>query len=732
MAFLRFGAFFLLLIAFSTVSGQFDPDAGRVPSYGKTAVLTVSSGINANNVRDNNHNTFWESGSALPEGYISRADLNILHRDNPRARAPLGGNAFDGNLNTMVQYDRPNSDGIFMLEISCEKAVTPLVISLKAQVQAPLRLFGISGNVSTELGQYLPEHNYTLKTIKPDGLASFDKLMLVSNAAFGLFALAALDDYPFEYVQYDFGRPVPVGQIYTRHMNGSHVLSTVVFGAGADGRWFHLATLNPAAIPMLPVVLEHEHLLRYVRIVHKIALQDYAKAAQWELKVYDKNGPFGPPLPLVKNTRPLKQRIGINGLWGWGFNTYSDNLPAGEGPDKFRKIAGKARNYHEMLWDIEAPGQVPDYGKMAAGEGTAVHWWLNWDREYAFWKKSGFEVSATVMLENKTIPAVEWGNPSLDAEKYAYAFADHFGRNGLIAKVEAGNEPWDYPPGFYPAFLEGFARGIKNANTGLRIIPAALQATFRLNEGHSYNNYAGENINAPTLSHLDGLNSHFYSHAFDNDGIRRTVHPEDPRSGLNGVRNMIRFRDHNLPVKPLHITEFGFDSQGAGEDCSFSECVSELQQAAWGIRALLLLLRQGADDAFWYFFANEFTAPVLHSRSGLSGSVNTDFKAKASWHAFIKLNYVLGDYYLSDILFEDERAYSYRFRKQGSEGYYVLAWRPIGGDPAMVENVFMQMPSRPTAYMLLDGNPDAIWHPLTGVSSLLEFYLSGIPTIFRF
>lgn len=723
----------LLLLLQSTLHAQYNPEAGRIASYGESALLRVSSGANAENIRDNNHFTFWESDSPLPVGYISRPELNALHRLSIKTEQHLRSKALDGDIHTMEQYNEQNNEGLYWLEIRLDEPLTPILLSIKAQVVSHIQIYGIAKNEEvTELGRYSMDENYSLKTIKLPVKSAYVSLVIAGREAFGLFTLAALQTLPYEYIEYDFGKQLPVGQIYSRHLNGEHVRQIWLMGAADDGKWFYLARLDPNAIPMLAVTFEHEHLLRKIRIFYTLDPEPYAKAVQWEFKVYDRHGPFGPPYPMPENTKPLAERLGINGIWGWGNNTYSDHLPEGEGPFRYNQLATKARNYHEMLWDIEKPGQQADYAKMASGGGTAANDWLNWDREYSHWQQAGFEVSASVMFHHRNLPQPEWGNVYDDAFQYAHDFAAHFGQKGLVQLVEAGNEPWDYPTGFYPVFLEGFAQGAKQGSDKIKVIPAALQAGFPMYDGHAYNNYIGDNITATALPLLDGLNVHLYSHTFNSEGVRIGIHPESRRSGMHGIRNMIRYRDANLPGKPVHVTEFGYDSKGATEDCPHSECVSEMQQAAWGVRAALMLLRYGAEDVFWYFFANEYTAPALHARSGLTGSVNTGFKPKLAYYAFTNLMKLLGEYYLQDILYENEEAMVYRFRNKNSGAQKVIAWRPVGGNPELEQLYLVQLPARPTAYTRIDGAIQVNWLPLNAPDSLVELPLSGVPVVIRF
>ena len=62
---------------------------------------------------------------------------------------------------------------------------------------------------------------------------------------------------------------------------------------------------------------------------------------------------------------------------------------------------------------------------------------------------------------------------------------------------------------------------------------------------------------------------------------------------MHEVRNFIRFRDANFPGKPIYLTEWGWDSDGAGETASGSESVSERAQALYAIRGAMMFARQG-------------------------------------------------------------------------------------------------------------------------------------------
>ncbi|MDP2235499.1 MAG: discoidin domain-containing protein [Bacteroidales bacterium] len=721
-----------LLILFCSLQAQYDPDAGRIPSYTEGAKVIISSGNNIAFVTDNNHHTFWESEHALPDGYIGRSYLNAFHSGNPDRLISEKGPAFDGNLNTMQQFEIKKINNKYRLEIKFSSPSQIKLLSIKAQLTAPLRITLSTKKASVFAGNVRVEDNYSLQNIRVSESYAFESVILESDAPFGLFELAGLRSQPYEFVAFDFGSLKDIQQIWSRHMSGNNVEKGFIELSSDGLKWITVAEINPQAVPFLPTVLDKSYRARFLRIRYDLSMEDYGKALLWEVKVFDKNGPFGPPPAFQSNHKKLAERIGINGIWGWGYNTYSDNLPQESGSELFKSVASKARNYHELLWDITEPGRHADYAKMIRGEGTQASWWLNWDREYSFWKAKGLSPTATIQFKNETIPESAWTKPFDQAYQYGFDFASHFGSekgNGLLHLVEISNEPWDYSKGFYPVILNGMLKGMKDADKAMNVVPAAFQATFRQFEGHDYNNYLGDNIDSTATKLLDGLNGHFYSHIYNADGKRIGTHPEDPASEFHSSRNLLRFRDKNMAGKPVFVTEYGYDSQGGGEDCLHEECVTEAQQAAWGLRAALLLLRNGIDEVYWYFFANEFTASFLHTRSGLTGSLNTGFQKKQSFIVFEKLLEQLGESKMTAIINENEDYYCYLF-EDASGQQTAIAWRPIGGDPKKINPLKVRFPQSASAFLVLNGGKSTDWetiHP----SRSPELPLSGFPMLIR-
>lgn len=722
----------VFLILFFNLYAQFDPDAGRIPSYTEGAKIVQSSGNNIAFATDNNHHTFWESGHALPDGYIGRSYLNAFHSANPDRLISERGPAFDGDLNTMQQFSITKVNNKFRLEVVFNSPSQIKVLSIKAQLTAPLRITLSARNANVFAGNMRMEDNYSLQNIRVSESYAFTSVILESDDPFGLFELAGLRSQPYEFVAFDFGTPKDIRQIWSRHMSGNNVQKSFIELSSDGSKWNAVAEINPQTVPFLPTVLDKSYRARFLRIRYELSMEDYGKALLWEIKVFDKNGPFGPPPVFRSNHKKLGDRMGINGIWGWGYNTYSDNIPKESGPELYRKVASKARNYHELLWDISAPGIPADYQKMVRGEGTQASWWLNWDREYSFWKNNGISPTATIQFKNETVPESVWTKPFEQAYQYGFDFANHFGPvkgNGLLHLVEISNEPWDYSKGFYPVILNGMLKGMKDADKTIKVVPAAFQATFRQFEGHDYNNYLGDNIDFPSTNLLDGLNGHFYSHVYNAEGKRTSTYPENPVSEFHSSRNLLRFRDKNLVGKAVYVTEYGYDSEGGGEDCTHEECVTEAQQAAWGIRAALLLLRNGIDEVYWYFFANEFTASFLHTRSGMTGSLNTGFQKKQSFFAFEKLLEQLGESRMTSILNENEDYYCYLF-EDAKGNKTAIAWLPNGGDPRKINPVKVRFNQTAVSFLVLNGTKKMEWESIRPAKSP-ELPLSGFPMVIR-
>ncbi|WP_040670428.1 T9SS type A sorting domain-containing protein [Nitritalea halalkaliphila] len=267
------------------------------------------------------------------------------------------------------------------------------------------------------------------------------------------------------------------------------------------------------------------------------------------------------------------------------------------------------------------------------------------------------------------------------------AFGSVFGpsHENLVQTVEIGNEPWDYSDSTYVAILEGMAEALKAADPQLKVLPAALQASnpFMGNTGVS-KNFMGYKLSPQAAPYLDGVNIHVYSYTRDASGNRIAVHPEHPESGMRNLFAGIRFRDHNMPGKEVHVTEWGWDASSLNEQAVNTEAVSEQAQALYALRGLFWLSRMGVDRADWFFYANvpmeNGGAPINYDRSGLTESRLFGFREKLAFKAVERMQNLMGDLYFDSVLEESEQAYIYVLRNAAGELSHLLAWRPVPGD----------------------------------------------------
>lgn len=73
---------------------------------------------------------------------------------------------------------------------------------------------------------------------------------------------------------------------------------------------------------------------------------DWNKVYVWELAAYGAGGRWGLPPPVVPQTVSYRQLAGVNGIWGWGNNSFSTDLVAkGWGPVLYSPAASGGRNY---------------------------------------------------------------------------------------------------------------------------------------------------------------------------------------------------------------------------------------------------------------------------------------------------------------------------------------------------------------------------------------------------
>lgn len=536
-----------------------------------------------------------------------------------------------------------------------------------------------------------------------------------------------------ENVTIDFGRLRPVGQIHTRHWardvgtaTATHILLS------SDGKvWQNVAELDPTALHTTITILSKEITARYLRLEHELVRKDWNKAFMWEVRAYDRFGPYGQMPSPAQGHVSIREMLGVNGYWSFGTDKYSDELAPDGGPYRFKPVATHLRNYHDMTWDLKSPSDPIDFDKMAKGGGTPATEWLNWDREYKAWHE-GASMNVQASLQFYRFKPEQWQSPKADGFRYAKAFTKHFGQkkgNGYICSIEAGNEPWHYPAEVYREILLGMAQGAEQGDPSVEVFPCALQAVDPLAEKFGqWKNYIGDRITPESAKLLDGINIHCYSYLNGKDGKRKAVHPEHPGSSFWEMLNAIRWRNQNMPGKKIYLSEWGWDSDGAGEDCTHAECVSEEAAANYAVRGALIAARLGIERASWFYHANDKSGSSLYTRSGLLGSANTGFAKKKTFFALALLVKHLGGKYFHSVEREDEIAWIYRFGDADGKVTHLVAWRPIGEeDEGTMEWLDIQEKAK-TALMLdgvgtpvkLNGGMTKIALPDDGTPILLE------------
>ncbi|MEM9996695.1 MAG: T9SS type A sorting domain-containing protein [Bacteroidota bacterium] len=730
----------VLLSLTPAASAQWDADAGLVASHtdGAAVAATSTTGNGLPDVNDGDPATQWQSGACFPSGFIGRADTNVL------LGTCADGNCTSSSTGSLNGATRggPGSVGVqavggrAWLRADLAQPSDLYRIAVRLGTGSSVTLSAVTAADTTLVATLTSSDNYGWNRYAVPALSGPVVGVLVESAAsFSLFEVAALAEACFEAVTFDFGATQEVGIVEGRVWTASGVTATVYQTSADSLTWTTVATIDPTVNNMITTKLAQPVQARYFRVRHTMADQNWAKAYVWEIDAYDRWNRYGPPQAFTTPTaQTLGDLLGINGVWGWGTGSYSDALATGEGPDRYTPVASHVRNYHNLNWDLNDPDDTPDFSNMATS-GTPAKWWLDWDREYGDWQAAGLDVRASIQFVQ--FDASDWDTPFASAQAYGDAFAAHFGPTsgtGDVSAMEVGNEPWiDWPVATYRDVLRGMASGAKAADPAMVILPAAFQAYELEQPGDPYKNYLGARVTAAEAPYIDALNAHLYSFTENTAGTRIATRPENPASKIYAIRNMARWRDTNMPGTPIHVTEWGWDSSGAGESCTFGECVSEVAQARYGVRGALILAREGAETLTWYFYANT-SGGTLFTRSGLTGSAATSYAAKRSYVAFQAFQATLGDRHLVDVLREDDTAYAYLLGEADGTPTHLVAWRPVDGDDATTVPTTLTVNAVPDSAWTLDGisaTGEAATTP-TAVGSAWAMDLGAAPLVVAF
>ncbi|WP_209332201.1 T9SS type A sorting domain-containing protein [Lunatimonas salinarum] len=719
---------------------NWDPDAGIHAPLSKGATALASSSV-SNPVHqplailDNNFATSWVSDNPLPDRYLANPDQNVLlGRTGIASNSVSVTNATDGvlgNFTPLIQGTL-TAPAYYRLELEAVP-IRRLNLRVGSGLSSPLTI-----QVSNAQGQihefsHPAWTNANLRHVVE--MDSVTEILVTGWAAFAIQEIGAYSKPLTEHVTVDLGEIRQVSWIRTRHWNGSNnsLRARLLAGPSLEELTL-LEELDPTRLDQQQVYLESPISARFVRVEHDLVDQDFKKATVQEITVYDRFGTYGPPPQPKPQQRSFAELFGLNTVWAWGTNKIPSLQGSDEGAQKFIRAASQARNYHNIHWDTTDPDIVPSYSP----DNLNVHMqWTQWHREYRDWKDKGFEVDVTYTFDR--FSESDWSSPYESAWALGQAFGKVYGpRNlNLVRSVEIGNEPWNYSDSTYIRILEGMAKGLKEADPELVVLPAALQAAgWEAGNTGVGKNYMGFKLSEAAASYLDGINLHVYSYARDEAGLRIAVHPEHPESSMRAVFAGLRFRDHNMPGKEVHVTEWGWDASSANEQAVNTEAVSEMSQAVYALRGLFWLSRMGVDRAHWYFYANVDVAtgkaPLNYDRSGLTESRLFNFREKRAFTAVESMQNLMGDLFFDGIIQENEQAYIYALRNANGERSHLIAWRPVVGEDSLSVNVPLFYPGNLERAWYLSGlKPDGESVHIQQENGQWMLPLSSIPLLIR-
>ena len=687
-----------------------NPDAGIYPPLSKEATATATSTSNNSSpalVLDNNLTTAWSSNNPLPDLFVGNPKQNmLLGAVATTSNAVLAAEATDGVLGNFTPAITANGDSSAWLKIDlAPQNIHRLSLRVGNGFTAPVLI-----HLTNAQGQ----QRSFVYNVGTSGLqrfvVGFDaviSVVITSQANFQIQELAAYSAPLEESVTVDLGTLQSVGLIQTRHWNGAgNVISGRLMAGPTLDSLVEIATLQPDRLDAQVFRLPAPIMARYVQVAFLMVDENWKKATVQEITVFDAFGSYGPPPAPKPQNQTFAELWGVNTVWSWGSNKVPNMQGPDEGAQKFIRAVRNARNYHNIHWDTPDPDSIPTYTPQ--DDGQIYLRWTNWTREYTDWITKGFTVDATYTFDRFQESA--WDAPYNSAYALGQAFGSRFGpANGnLIRTVEVGNEPWSYSDSTYAQILLGMAKGIKDQDPHLKVLPCALQAISPVvgNTG-AVKNYIGGKLPEAAAPYLDGINLHLYSYIRNEQGVRLAVHPEHPDSEMRDLFNGLRFRDQNMPGKEVHVTEWGWDASSTNEIAPNSEAVSPLSQAVYALRGLFWLSRMGVDRAHWYFYSNvpvpDGQTPLNYGRSGLTESLLFQFKEKRSFYAAESMLLKMGHLYFDAVIQEDAQAYIYLLRDSSGAHTHLVAWRPVVGDDSL-----------------------AVMHTLPSYAADTAWYLSGL------
>ena len=254
----------------------------------------------------------------------------------------------------------------------------------------------------------------------------------------------------------------------------------------------------------------------------------------------------GPAVMGEEHAKPLiKDFMGINGHFHFR-------------PNLYKQVCTLVRNYHNMDWDVEKPGDPPTF-PLCVNQ-------VNWkEHVYGPWVEAGFEVDICAQFgafgRNNEAYRGLWENHISWAFTYGRDMARYFGPSGqqrLCTSIEIGNEPGEeFDDALYQQVFMQMAQGIRQGDPAVKIVTC----TSRVAPADKYHKSLDETFGSAAMQALyDVINLHVYAILPRQEGRSPWArsYPED--SSLDYLRTVdqaIAWRDTKAPGKAIWITEFG-------------------------------------------------------------------------------------------------------------------------------------------------------------------------------
>jgi len=376
--------------------------------------------------------------------------------------------------------------------------------------------------------------------------------------------------------------------------------------------------------------------------------------------------------PLAAAERTLvREFLGINGHF-----TFK--------PELYAPVCRLVRNYHNISWDVAAPGDDITVPRCRNG--------VDWQRDvYGPWQAAGFEADICLQfggLLDAENDHASWRGQADWCRRYSAAITRTFGPShgtGAATSIEIGNEPGDeFDDAVFREVFIALATGIREADPELLVVTPTVHA-------RAANKYAKDLrswfADLEVLPLYDVINLHTYATLprGTTDSPWTRSYPEDPAHDyLTSVDDAIAWRDAHAPDKRVWVTEYGYD---AATDAAMErrtgwaakldwQDVTDRQQAQYLVRSALAFLRRDVERAYLYFFNDDDQASV-HAASGLT----RNHQPKPAYHAMRQFSALLGDCRFARVVREDaSAAYVYAF-VHGAEPAareIWVAWSPTG------------------------------------------------------